>query len=58
VRLLKALQLVDGCGNVDEYHSDDDSGEGGVGLHYAATISSRATFLQVVCSAARTNKVL
>jgi hypothetical protein len=47
VRLIKALQLVDCCGNADEDHSDDDRGEGGVG-HYAATISSRATFLQVV----------
>jgi hypothetical protein len=47
VRLIKALQLVDGCGNADEDPSDDDRGEGGVGPHYAATISSRATFLQV-----------
>jgi hypothetical protein len=44
VRLIKALQLVD----ADEDPSDDDRGEGGVGPHYAATISSRATFLQVV----------
>jgi hypothetical protein len=48
VRLIKALQLVDGGGNADEDHSDDDRGEGGVGPHDAATISSRATFLQVV----------
>jgi hypothetical protein len=48
LRLIKALQLVDGCGNADADHSDDDRGEGGVGPHYAATISSRATFLQVV----------
>jgi hypothetical protein len=26
VHLIKALQLVDGCGNVDEDHSDDDRG--------------------------------
>jgi hypothetical protein len=44
VRLIKALQLVDGCGNADEDHSDDDRDEGGVGPHYTATISSRATF--------------
>jgi hypothetical protein len=41
VRLIKALKLVDGCGNVEEDHSDDDRGEGGVWQHYAATISSR-----------------
>jgi hypothetical protein len=38
VRLSKALKLVDGCGNVDEDHSDDDRGEGGVGPHYTAAI--------------------
>jgi hypothetical protein len=48
LRLIKALQLVDGCGNADADHSDDDRGEGGVGPHYAATISSRATLLQMV----------
>jgi hypothetical protein len=48
VRLIKALQHVDGCGNADEDHSDDDRDEGGVGPHYAATISSRDTFLQVL----------
>jgi hypothetical protein len=37
VRLIKALQIVDG-GNADEDHSNDDGGDGGVGPHYAATI--------------------
>jgi hypothetical protein len=48
VRGIKVLQLVDACGDADEDHSDDDRGEGGVGPHYAATISSRAIVLQAV----------
>jgi hypothetical protein len=42
------LREQHGCGNADEDHSDDDRDEGGVGPHYAETISSRDTFLQVV----------
>jgi hypothetical protein len=47
VGLIKALKLVDGCGNAGEDHSDEDRGEGGVVPHYAEIFSNRATYLQV-----------
>ena len=42
------MKLEDGCGNADGDHLEDDRGDGCVGPQYAATISSRAKFLQVV----------